>query len=327
MKKLAHQGAPPAGPAACLAEPRTGPQAPGGKTRGRSEGLFLRQGVRTGRSVHRSFAEQAEAVPLFPAVVYRGMELRYRELNLEANRVARRLAERGVGRGQLVALAAEPSPALLTGLLGILKSGAACLLDDTGILTEGPDIRGFSGAAVGMVTPGRRDAVLSDKAAGGMEWLILDDGLLLEGEAPEAMVAVEAGDEAVVCCRPSSLGPRVTRLSHGTLYEACRNEIAASGITSSDSAVWSTACGSAAFVRSALPFVMAGADVHLLSPDVVEDLPALHRYLGLGGITAAFLPEEACASLLAQGRLSLRHLFAGGQRWKRLELPARRQGC
>ncbi|WP_277713889.1 hypothetical protein [Paenibacillus mucilaginosus] len=58
-----------------------------------------RREARSGRSIHRLFAEQAEAVPLFTAMVHAGKELRYRELNAQANRIARLLADRGAGRG------------------------------------------------------------------------------------------------------------------------------------------------------------------------------------------------------------------------------------
>ncbi|AEI41825.1 AMP-binding protein [Paenibacillus mucilaginosus] len=320
MTQPPQQEAPPGGMTACLAEQRTGLPGPSAKSRRAVTAPVPRREARSGRSIHRLFAEQAEAVPLFTAMVHAGKELRYRELNAQANRIARLLADRGAGRGQFVALSAEPSPELLAGLLGILKSGAACLLDESGTLTGGRSIPGFTGAAVGLAAPGRKEALSRGRAAGGTSWLALDDGLLTEGEAPEAVPAVSADDEALVVCRPTPLGTRVTRLTHGTLAEACCREISAAGITSSDSAAWLPGCGSAAFVRSALPFLLAGADVHLLGGELADNPSALHR--SLGGMSAAFLPEEACAPLLAQGRLSLRLLYAGGPSWKRVELPA-----
>ncbi len=51
--------------------------------------------------------------------------LSYRELNRRANRLAHRLRELGAGPGKIVGLFMERSPALLTALLGVMKSGAA----------------------------------------------------------------------------------------------------------------------------------------------------------------------------------------------------------
>jgi amino acid adenylation domain-containing protein len=49
----------------------------------------------------------------------------YRQLDQRSNLVARRLLDRGVGRGSIVAVKMERSLSLIVGLLGILKAGAA----------------------------------------------------------------------------------------------------------------------------------------------------------------------------------------------------------
>ena len=51
----------------------------------------------------------------------------YLELDVRADGVSRQLRERGVGPGTIVGICAERSPALLVGLLGVLKAGGAYL--------------------------------------------------------------------------------------------------------------------------------------------------------------------------------------------------------
>jgi amino acid adenylation domain-containing protein len=75
-------------------------------------------------SIPELFALQAERTPLATAVLFGDESLTYGQLDAEANRLAHYLRGRGVGAGDLVALAVERSLALVPAILGILKCGA-----------------------------------------------------------------------------------------------------------------------------------------------------------------------------------------------------------
>lgn len=77
------------------------------------------------RRLDEMFGTQAAATPGAIAIVHRGREISYAELDGQANRIARHLAARGVGPGTLVGLCLERSPDLVAALIGILKTGAA----------------------------------------------------------------------------------------------------------------------------------------------------------------------------------------------------------
>nr|WP_051915528.1 non-ribosomal peptide synthetase [Streptomyces aureocirculatus] len=78
-----------------------------------------------GRALDVLFAEQAAATPDAPAVVFGEQQLSYRDLDTRANRLARVLAGRGVGRDTLVGLALPRSADLVVAQLAILKAGGA----------------------------------------------------------------------------------------------------------------------------------------------------------------------------------------------------------
>ncbi|MCX5609335.1 amino acid adenylation domain-containing protein [Streptomyces sp. NBC_00047] len=71
------------------------------------------------------FAAQVESRPDAVAVIDEYGSLTYRELDERANRLAHHLIARGAGRDVLVGLCAERSARMITGLLGIMKAGAA----------------------------------------------------------------------------------------------------------------------------------------------------------------------------------------------------------
>jgi amino acid adenylation domain-containing protein len=75
--------------------------------------------------VHELFERQAALTPEALAVVFEGERLSYVELNLRAERLARRLRALGVGPETFVGLLTERTPRMLIGLLAILKAGGA----------------------------------------------------------------------------------------------------------------------------------------------------------------------------------------------------------
>jgi len=80
-----------------------------------------------GAPLHRLFEARAAASPNAVAVTCGVEHLTYGELNRRANRLARRLQDRGVAPGSLVAICLERSPELAVALMAVLKAGGAYL--------------------------------------------------------------------------------------------------------------------------------------------------------------------------------------------------------
>ncbi|HSU82742.1 MAG TPA: amino acid adenylation domain-containing protein, partial [Thermoanaerobaculia bacterium] len=83
--------------------------------------------VATETTLHAAFERQAALHPGLPAVCFAGEVLTYRELDREADRLARLLRARGVGPEVPVALCFERSVAVVVAMLGVLKAGGAYL--------------------------------------------------------------------------------------------------------------------------------------------------------------------------------------------------------
>jgi amino acid adenylation domain-containing protein len=91
------------------------------------------------RTFHSRFEEHAARTPDAPAAIFalpgkpsEAVTLSYAELDRRANHVARHLLALGVSKGALFGISTERSIDMVTGILGILKAGAAYLpLDPT----------------------------------------------------------------------------------------------------------------------------------------------------------------------------------------------------
>src|SRR5712692_7255983 len=78
------------------------------------------------------FAAQVARTPDAVAVVFEDQSLTYGELDARSSQLAHHLRDLGVGPETVVALCVERSPAMLIGLLGILKAGGTYLPLDPG---------------------------------------------------------------------------------------------------------------------------------------------------------------------------------------------------
>ncbi|MFF8961115.1 amino acid adenylation domain-containing protein, partial [Streptomyces sp. NPDC014894] len=79
------------------------------------------------KTLHECFADQVARTPSAVAVRSDEEVLTYRELDLRASRLARRLVEAGVGSEEIVGVLLPRSPGLLVSFLAVLKAGGAYL--------------------------------------------------------------------------------------------------------------------------------------------------------------------------------------------------------
>ncbi|TPG88815.1 amino acid adenylation domain-containing protein [Brevibacillus laterosporus] len=77
------------------------------------------------QTIHQLFESQVERTPDQVAVVYKGEQLTYREVNERSNQLARTLRAEGIECDQLVGIMVERSLDMMVGLLAILKAGGA----------------------------------------------------------------------------------------------------------------------------------------------------------------------------------------------------------
>ncbi|MER5931852.1 amino acid adenylation domain-containing protein [Streptomyces sp. NPDC002054] len=166
-------------------------------------------------SVSELFERQAGASPDAVAIVCDGVELTYGEVNARANRLARVLAGRGIGRGSVVAVALPRSADLVVGLLAVLKAGGAYVPVDPKYPSDRLDF--ILGEARPQVILTDADT-LSVLPQSGAAVLLLDAVDLAVGEAGDLGVVTGPEDLAYVMYTSGSTGtPKGVAVSHATV--------------------------------------------------------------------------------------------------------------
>ncbi|MEO6196031.1 MAG: amino acid adenylation domain-containing protein [Thermoanaerobaculia bacterium] len=265
-------------------------------------------------------AEQAARSPDAVAVISGGEALTYGELDRRANRLARRLRARGVGPESRVAVCLERSPALMVGLIGVLKAGGAYLPIDP----ETPRARVaalLESAGVELVVTEERlrplvEAIESSES--GPAVLSLDaEGAEIAGEegSPLAPTAVATNLACVIHTSGSTGAPKGVLLTHRNLVDLVASFLASYRPEPADRILPLTALGFASFVGEIFPLLCAGGT--LVLPDRAEllDVSALTALIERHGISIVSTVPSMMASLNAiHDRLPrLRLLLVGGE--------------
>jgi amino acid adenylation domain-containing protein len=286
--------------------------------------------------VHEPFERQAARHPAAVALVESGESgacgesggegaarertLTYGELEAWANRLARTLRALGVGPERIAGICAEPSLAMVAGLLAILKAGGAYLALDpahpperlAGLLAD-------SGAQV--VLAGKHAA---ERLPGTVRLVLLDDPAGAVSPPPgtpspaPAWPRGEADAAAYVLYTSGSTGtPKGVVVSHRSVVNRLRFQVAAD-LAPGARVLQRTRLGFDVSVIEIFAPLWAGGTVVLPEPGRQQDAPYLARLVAAQQITNLALPPALFPALLAEQAYrrcrSLRLLVTGADR-------------
>ncbi|WP_423834092.1 amino acid adenylation domain-containing protein [Streptomyces manipurensis] len=284
--------------------------------------LVLRQWNDTDRDVAPTvfpelFQTQVEATPDAFAIRCEGTALTYRELNENANRLARHLVACGVGPDDHVALALPRSIELTTAMLAVLKAGAAYLPVDPDYPAD--RIAFMLGDAAPRCVLTASDSTVALPA--GLARIVLDDATrsavsLLRGEDlvdGDRVAPLRPGHAAYVIYTSGSTGvPKGVVVSHAGIASRMGSEIERLEVTP-DSVVLQFASPSfdGAFSDMCMA-LLAGATLIVAPREKTLPGPALSALMHEQGVTHVTLPPPVLAALADDGLPASMMLITAG---------------
>jgi mycobactin peptide synthetase MbtE len=222
--------------------------------------------------------ERAGNSPHAVAVVYEGRQYSYREINEEANRVAHRLLEQGIGSEDVVAVLLDKSPELIITALGIMKAGAVYLPVDP---TYPEDRLAF------ILDDSEPKLVLREPIAGLTEYPTVDPG------AADLVRPLRPDNTAYLIYTSGSTGlPKGVPVPHAPIAEYFRWFGVEYQVDETDRLLQVASTGFDVSIGEIFGTLICGARLVIPRPDGLRDIGYLTELLHREGITSMhFVPS------------------------------------
>jgi amino acid adenylation domain-containing protein len=260
-------------------------------------------------SVAELFAQQAANTPETVAVVAQGQSISYRELNERANRLAHYLRARGVMAESVVALSLERSVEMIVAMLGVIKAGAAFMLED-------------AGAAV-LLTQEHLLAVLPERAARLVVCLDRDWPAIERESAEDPATVTDGGNLVYIIYTSGSTGvPKGVMVKQRSLLNLCYalREFFADPLVRQVALITSISFDIS--VNQIFPTLLFGKTLHVIANEVKCDSRAVMSYAASASIDLMDCVPSYLNSVLSElsneplGQ-QFKYLLIGGEKVER----------
>ncbi|MCK4259026.1 MAG: non-ribosomal peptide synthase/polyketide synthase [Halanaerobiales bacterium] len=265
------------------------------------------------KTIHKLFEDQVEKTPEKKVAVFEKQNLTYHQLNVKANQLARVLREKGVTTDQIVGILVDPSLEMLVGILGILKAGGAYLPIDSAYPDERIEYLLTDSGTSFLLTQHH----LAEQINFSGEIINLEDEKLYTKDFTNLESDTDSTDLAYVIYTSGSTGkPKGVMIEHHSLVNLVCWHNSYYSVTSNDCSTKYAGFGFDASVWEIFPYIVSGATIHIISPEIKLNMEKLNQYFENNQITISFLPTQICEQFTKEKNHSLRALLAGGDKLK-----------
>lgn len=257
--------------------------------------------------LHTLFERQVERTPDAVAVSYRGCEVTYRELNARANQIAHYLIQQKAGPGSLVGLYTDPSPTMLSAMLGVLKAGAAYVCLDPVYPADKLHFIAEECELSLLLTTGSLEKVFSIP---GKPTLLLDrDYLIVEQPTTNPSLALASDGQAFIVYTSGSTGrPKGVIHSHRNIISRFYSTWAFAPTREGEVYSQTSPLSSIDLIDEIYPPLIRGYRIQMIDMEKVRDPHLLVEALEVGRVTRIVLVPSLLRTILSLD-ISLAHIL------------------
>ncbi|HEX2093941.1 MAG TPA: amino acid adenylation domain-containing protein, partial [Longimicrobiaceae bacterium] len=249
-------------------------------------------------TLHGLFEAQVRATPDAPALLFGDAVLTFAGLDGRADRLARRLRERGVGPGARVAVHLRRSPEMVVAVLAALKAGAAYVPVDPASSAEVVRFILDDAAPAAVLTDAELAAGLPEDVP---VFLVSPDGDGEPGDAEDLGVEVGPDDPAWVLYTSGSTGwPKGVVGCHRGSVNRCAWMWEAQPFRPGEVCFQNTGLGVVDSTWEIWAPLARGVPVRIVTDEVARDPGRLLRELGRHGITRICLVPSLLRVMLEE---------------------------
>ncbi|OPX45146.1 surfactin synthase subunit 2 [Ruminiclostridium hungatei] len=267
------------------------------------------------KPIHLFFEEQVSRTPNKIAVVCGNQCLTYSELNQKADSIACLIRRRGGEVNTAIAIMTGRACDMIIGLLAILKAGCAFLPIEPGTPEDRVNYVIKNSKAGLMLTQGK----YVKNASYPIPCILLEDSSLYDEKSCLPVENINTGrDLAYIIYTSGTTGnPKGVMVEHRSLVNLCLWHIDEYAVTAEDRATKYANFGFDVSVWEVFPYLICGAELHILKKELLLELEQLNKYLEQHRITIAYLPTPVCEQFMELENDSLRYLLTAGDKLRK----------
>jgi amino acid adenylation domain-containing protein len=271
--------------------------------------------------VHEAIETVVRQSPDTTALVHPAVSLSYQELNVLANRLARRLRALGIGREDVVAVLADRCPELPVAMLAVLKTGAAYVPLDPGYPPERLRFLLDDSAPRLVLIAGTPVAVPSSGATIPTLHVDLSDRLFRSGDGTDLGRTASPHNLAYLIYTSGSTGlPKAVQIEHRSIINLADWHKRAFEVVRGERVAIQASVGFDALAWEIWANLMAGATLVLTADPTTITPGEMMSGWEAASVGFGFLPTPLAEACLMSGETSSRLprlVLTGGDRLQR----------
>jgi amino acid adenylation domain-containing protein len=259
--------------------------------------------------VHQAFEQQARRTPDHTAVICGESRYSYKEINEQANLLARRLRETSIAADCLVAILVERSASFIIAMLGVLKAGGAYIPIDPSYAAERIAYILRDSAAEFLVT---KQALADEIGFAGTVMRMDDEHADCGDRADLDNINVPENLAYIIYTSGSTGEPKGVMTEHRNLLtyvHSFQNEFR---LTASDVVLQQASCSFDHFVEEVYPALLGGGAIVIVNKMEVLDIDRLIQLIETHRISVVTVQPLLLNELNKRDGMASVHTFISG---------------